>query len=61
MRRYDITDSNDCLDVVRADWLRAHLSDDQYTIVNSGFLIDAYYLSFADPRAETLYLLRWGT
>jgi hypothetical protein len=60
MARYDITNVNDHLDESRASWLRQHLSRDQYTIVNDGFLIDAYYLSFNDPRAETLYLLRWG-
>ena len=60
MNRYDITDKDDRLDFEKTDWLRAHLSKDQYSISNDGFLIDAYYLYFKDPKAETLYLLRWG-
>jgi len=60
MRQYDITSPNDSLDPVKAQWLRDHLGRDQYKIGNTGFLIDWYKVSFPDPAAETLYLLRWG-
>ena len=60
MRRYDLTTPADSLDPVRAQWLREHFDRSQYRIENTGFLIDVYELSFTDPRAETLYLLRWG-
>jgi hypothetical protein len=61
MTRYDITSPSDSLDPERAQWLREHLGRDQYRIENTGFLIDSYSVSFPDPRAETLYLLRWGS
>lgn len=60
MRRYDLTTPSDSLDPVRAQWLREHFDRSQYRIKNTGFLIDNYELTFVDPRAETLYLLRWS-
>lgn len=60
MQRYDITTVDDLIDLEKSDWLRGHLSQDQYRITNHGFLIDHYEVEFTDPRAETLYLLRWS-
>lgn len=60
MKRYDVTTVDDRLDWEKADWLRACLSKDQYRITNDGFLIDNFTVEFTDPRAETLYLLRWS-
>ena len=59
-KRYDITDAYDQLDEERAQWLRTVFQQDQYQIVNNGFLIDSYEVKFLDPRAETMYLLRWS-
>lgn len=59
MKRYDVTTVDDRLDSEKADWLRTCLSKDQYRITNDGFLIDNYTVTFNDPAAETLYLLRW--
>lgn len=60
MTRYDITAADDTIDREKADWLYKSLHKDQYRITNYGFLIDHYEVEFIDPRAETLYLLRWG-
>lgn len=59
MSRYDITTVGDTLNQEIADWLRSSLTKDQYSITNDGFLIDFYYVTFMDPAAEMLYLLRW--
>lgn len=60
MNRYDITDVNDYVDAQIYTWLKETLTEDQYTIVNLGFLIDHYYVKFNDPAAETMYLLVWS-
>lgn len=60
MTRYDITTADDTIDREKADWLYKSLHKDQYRITNYGFLIDHYEVEFLDPRAETLFLLRWG-
>lgn len=59
LKSYDITTSNDTLDLEKADWLRQSLTQAQYKISNDGFLIDSYTVTFSDPAAETAYLLRW--
>jgi hypothetical protein len=61
MKRYDVTTVDDGLDLEKADWLRDHLGGEQYRITNDGFLIDNYTVEFTDPRAETMYLLRWSS
>lgn len=60
MTKYDITDITDRLDDEKYEWLKQSLTQSQYTIRNEGFLIDAYYVYFQDPLAETLYVLRWA-
>jgi len=60
MRKYDITDHRDMIDVAKWEWLNTLLKKDQYKIHNDGFLLDSYHVSFPDPAAETLYLLRWA-
>ena len=59
MKKYDITDHRDMVDDHKWEWLTTILKKDQYSITNDGYLIDAYYVTFNDPSAETLYLLRW--
>ena len=60
MKKYDITDHRDMINVTIWEWLSTSLTKDQYNIGNAGFLIDSYYVQFTDPAAETLYLLRWS-
>jgi hypothetical protein len=59
-RRYDITDVFDRVDPKRYSWLKDNLKEDQYKIVDDGFLISSYNLYFTDPIAETFYLLVWN-
>ena len=59
-RKYDITDVWDRIDKERLDWLKTTLKEGQYNIIDDGFLISSYTLSFTDPGAETLYVLRWS-
>jgi len=59
-RRYDITDIFDRVDLEKYKWLLTHLKDDQYRIVDDGYLISSYNLYFTDSSAETFYLLVWN-
>ena len=59
MKRYDITDIFDRVDLERYRWLKDTLKEEQYKIVEDGFLISSYNVVFPDPAAETLYVLRW--
>lgn len=59
MKRYDITDSNDRIRPELHDWLVATLPKDHYIITNDGYFIDAYYVKFNNPAAETLFVLKW--
>lgn len=57
--RYNITDINDQVNVEIMSWLRNNLTQEQYEVIDDGFLISSYNLYFNDERAEILYLLRW--
>jgi hypothetical protein len=59
-RKYDITDAFDRVDARIYAWLKNNLKEDQYKIVDDGFLISSYNLYFTDPSAETFYLLVWN-
>ena len=58
-RRYDITDIFDRIELERYNWLKETLNEDQYTIMDDGFLISSYTVTFTDPIAEMMYVLRW--
>lgn len=58
-RRYDITDIFDRIELERYNWLKETLNEDQYTIMDDGFLISSYNVTFNDPIAEMMYVLRW--
>lgn len=60
MAKYNITDKDDHIDSERYQWIEDCLDESQYRISNIGFIYDNYVVEFKDPRAETLYLLRWG-
>lgn len=60
MKRYDITDVFDRIDREKLNWLKSTLKEDQYQIVDDGFLISSYNVRFSDPNAELFYILRWA-
>jgi len=58
-RKYDITDMSDRVDQEKYTWLKKNLSGDQFVISDEGFLISSYKVSFTNPAAELMYVLRW--
>ena len=41
-------------------WIQNNFRKDQYTIVDEGFLINDYYVKFAEDRYATLYRIHWS-
>jgi hypothetical protein len=60
IRSYDITDIFDGVDREKYDWLKKTLKAEQFVIRDDGFLISSYVVTFTDPGAELMYVLRWS-
>jgi hypothetical protein len=41
-------------------WIRSTFSNEQYTIIDNGFLMNDYYVEFTDDSNATLYYLAWN-
>jgi hypothetical protein len=44
----------------KVKWLQNNFHKDQYTITDDGFIINDYYVKFAEERYATLFRLQWG-
>jgi hypothetical protein len=40
-------------------WIQNNFHKDQYQIIQQGFLINEYFVKFAEERYATLYYLHW--
>ena len=60
MKYYNISNIEDKVDLEKYLWLSNHLNENQFSIEDHGYFISSFYVRFTDPKAETLYLLRWG-
>lgn len=43
----------------KIEWIRFAFSKDQYRITDEGFIINDFYVTFADEKYATLYYIKY--